>query len=40
MKSGWEASVDAHDSRYFGWLVGSGGGGSDGSGGGGSDIYF
>ena len=32
VKSGCEASVNAHESRYFGWWVGSGSGGSD--------IYF
>ena len=35
-----QAGVDAHESRYFGWLSGSGGVGSDGSSGGGSDIFF
>ena len=33
------AGVDAHESRYFDWLGGSGGGGSDGGCGGKSDMF-
>ena len=40
MKSRWEVGVDAHESRYFGWWVGSGASGGDGSGGNRSDIFF
>ena len=32
MKSGWEAGINAHESRYFGWWGGSSGSESDGSG--------
>ena len=32
MKSGWEAGVNAHESRYLGWWSGSSGSESDGSG--------
>ena len=34
MKPGWQAGIDAHESRYFGWWSGSSGSGSDGGGGG------
>ena len=40
VKSSCEAGVNAHKRKYFGWLGGSVGSGSDGSGGGGSDIFF
>ena len=32
MKSGWQAGIDAHESRYFGWWSDSSGSGSDGGG--------
>ena len=39
MKPRWEAGVDTHESRYFGWSGGSGGDRGDGSGGG-NDVFF
>ena len=33
------SGVDAHESRYSGWLSGSGGGESDANGGGGSGVF-
>ena len=40
VKSRWEAGFDAHESRYFGWWTGSGGGRSDGSSGGWGGVFF